>query len=152
MKEIIYKPATPAKRFLAFVIEALVTVAYIVTVIRTFDESYGTDGAAFIAMGTLVLINLALMTRATTLGKLILNMKVVHRRTGKDLRFFEMLFRETLGKCIALLFFSLGFIWIMIDNENRGWHDMIFGSMVVEAIPEEHSTKDEHDDDFFVQG
>lgn len=152
MREIIYKPATPAKRFLAFVIEALVTMAYIVTVINTFDEAYGPDGAAFLALGTLVLINLALMTRATTLGKLIMNMKVVHRRTGKDLKFFEMLFRETLGKLIALFFFSLGFIWIMIDNENRGWHDMIFGSMVVELIQDDRTAKDEHDDDFFVQG
>lgn len=152
MKEIIYKPATPAKRFLAFVIETLVSVAYIFSVVGAFDETYGQDGSVLVAFGTLILIDLALMTRSTTLGKLILNMKVVHRRNGKDLSFFEMLFRETLGKLLALVFFALGFIWIMIDNENRGWHDMVFGTKVVELVPQYVKEKDEHDDDFYVRG
>lgn len=152
MKEIIYKPAAPSKRFLAFLVEALVSIAYIFSVVGAFDDTYGQDGSTLIAFGTLILIDLALMTRSTTLGKLILNMKVVHRRNGKDLSFFEMLFRESLGKLIALIFFALGFIWIMIDNENRGWHDMVFGTMVVELVPLEVTEKDDHDDDFYVQG
>lgn len=152
MKQIIYKPATPGKRFLAFVIEILVGLAYVFSVSGVFDDAYGTDGSIALAFVTLILINVAIMTRSTTLGKLVLNMKVVNRRSGKDLSFMDMLFRESLGKLISTTFFAIGFIWIMIDNENRGWHDMVFGSMVVELVPAPIKELDEHDDDFYVQG
>lgn len=152
MKTYSYRMASPLKRFLAFMIEIVVSIAYVFSVISTFNGTYGEGGSVALALATLVLINLALMTRSTTLGKLILNMKVIHRRTGKDLTFFEMLFRESIGKFIASVFFALGFIWIMIDNENRGWHDMIFGTAVVEILQEEQPHKDEHDDDFYVKG
>lgn len=152
MKQIIYRPATPGKRFLAFVIEILVGLAYVFSVAGVFDDSYGSDGSIALALVTLILINVAIMTRSTTLGKLVLNMKVVNRRSGKDLSFMDMLFRESLGKLISTTFFAIGFIWIMIDNENRGWHDMVFGSMVVELVPTPVKELDEHDDDFYVQG
>ncbi len=152
MKTYVYRMASPFKRFLAFMIEITVSVAYVISVISTFDNTYGQGGSVVLSLVTLALIDLALMTRSTTLGKLILNMKVVHRKNGKDLSFFEMLFRESIGKCIAFVFFALGFIWIMIDNENRGWHDMIFGTAVVEILEEDLPSKDEHDDDFYVKG
>lgn len=152
MKEIICKPATPKKRFLAFIIEILVQLAYVFSLAGVFDEKYGQDGSIGLALLTLLIINVAFMTRSTTLGKLVLNMKVVNRRTGKNLSFLDMLFRESLGKFVSGAFFAIGFIWIMIDNENRAWHDMIFGTMVVEMIPVPEKALDEHDDDYYVQG
>lgn len=152
MNNVIMRPASPLKRFLAFVIESLVIVAYMVSVTKTFGASYGEGGGFLIGFSSLILIQLALMTRATTIGKLVLNMKVVNRRTGKDFKIVEMLFRECLGKWISMAFFAIGFIWIMVDNENRGWHDMIFGSMVVEIVQVPMKEIDEHDDDFYVKG
>lgn len=152
MKNIITSPATPSKRFLAFVIEIMVMFAYMISVVNTFDDAYGSDISFLLGFVTLMMIHLAIMTRSTTIGKLVLNMKVVNRRTGKDLSFIEMVFREFLGKWISLIFFAIGFIWIMVDNENRAWHDMIFGTMVVEVLHVPIKKKDEHDDDFYVKG
>ncbi len=151
MKNTICKPATPLKRFLAFVIDVIVSIAYIVCVSGSFDESIGQDGVGM-AFLTLFIINVMIMTRSTTLGKLVLNMKVINRRNGKDLKFVEMFFRETLGKFISLIFFAIGFIWIMIDNEHRAWHDLVFGTLVVELIPIKEKVIDENEDEFFVQG
>ncbi len=152
MNNVIIKPASPIKRFLAFVIEILVVIAYMANVTKIFGDVYGEGLGFLIGFSSLILIQLALMTRATTIGKLVLNMKVVNRRTGKDFKFVDMLFRECLGKWISMVFFAIGFIWIMVDNENRAWHDMIFGSMVVEMVQVPMKELDEHDDDFYVKG
>lgn len=148
MKENKYRPAKPIKRFLAFVIETLVGFAYIFSAVGAFDN----EGSVAFAIFAYIVMYIALMTRSTTLGKLILNMKVVNRRTGKDLSFFDMLFRESIGKFISAAFFALGYIWIMIDNENRAWHDLVFGTLVVEIESKEDRILDEHDDDYYVQG
>ncbi len=152
MNNTITRPASPIKRFLAFVIEILVVIAYMVSVTNAVGDVYN-EGAGFaIGFLSLGMIYLALMTRATTIGKLVLNMKVVNRKTGKDLKLVDMIFREFLGKWISMAFFAIGFIWIMVDNENRAWHDMIFGSMVVEVVQVPKKEVDEHDDDFYVKG
>lgn len=152
MNNVMTKTASPIKRFLAFVIEMLVMIAYMVSITSAFGEVYGEDLGVLIGLSSFTLIQLALMTRATTVGKIILNMKVVNRKTGKDLKLVDMIFREWLGKWISTVFFAIGFIWIMVDNENRAWHDMIFGSMVVETIQVPLKEVDEHDDDFYVKG
>lgn len=152
MNNVMIRPASPLKRFLAFVIEILVIIAYMVSVTKAFGDVYGEDMGVLIGLSSFALIQLALMTRATTIGKLVLNMKVVNRRTGKNLKLVDMIFRECLGKWISTVFFAVGFIWIMVDNENRAWHDMIFGSMVVETVHVPQKEIDEHDDDFYVKG
>lgn len=147
-----YKPSSPQRRLAAFLIEKTAVIAFIAGFVSAFDDKYEQPLPVFIGLIVLMGINLTLMTRSTTLGKLLLDMKIVNRKSGKNLGFVDMLFRETVGKMISGLFFMLGFIWIMIDNDNRGWHDMIFNSQVVNVIhvPEKH--EDEHDDEFYVQG
>lgn len=152
MNNLVVRPASPIKRFLAFVIEILVMVAYMVSVNKAFGDVYGEELGVLIGLSSFLLMELALMTRGTTIGKLVLNMKVVNRRTGKNLKLVDMIFRECLGKWISTVFFAIGFIWIMVDNENRAWHDMIFGSMVVETVQVHSKEVDEHDDDFYVKG
>ena len=146
------KPSTPQRRLAAFIMERITEIAFIIVFVSAFENKYEDPILVLMALGSLGAINLALMTRATTLGKLIFDMKIVNRKTGKNLGFVDMLFRETVGKIISGAFFMLGFIWIMIDNDNRGWHDMIFNSQVVDLKHEIQTSKDEHDDEFYVQG
>ena len=44
-----------------------------------------------------------------------------------------MLGREWIGKWISGLIFLLGYVWILIDKENQGWHDKILATYVVES-------------------
>ncbi|MCZ7528974.1 MAG: RDD family protein [Acidimicrobiia bacterium] len=32
---------------------------------------------------------------------------------------------------MALMFFGLGFLWILISKDRRGWHDYIAGTCVI---------------------
>jgi len=43
-----------------------------------------------------------------------------------------MLFREWIGKWISALVFLAGFLWIILDKENQGWHDKLASTYVVE--------------------
>lgn len=149
-----YKPSSPQRRLAAFAIEKTVAIAFVAGFVSAFDNKYEQPLPVFLGLLALMVIDLVLMNRSTTLGKMLLDMKIVNRKTGKNLGFVDMLFRETVGKMISGSLFMLGFIWIMIDNDNRGWHDMIFNSQVVNQVhdTEEVHYEDEHDDEFYIQG
>ncbi|MYF78639.1 MAG: RDD family protein [Chloroflexi bacterium] len=65
-------------------------------------------------------------------GKVLAGIKVV-RANGMDMGFGTGLLRETIGKLIAALplIVPLGFLWVLFDKENRGWHDKIADTKVI---------------------
>ena len=65
-------------------------------------------------------------------GKAIAGIKVV-RTNGMDMGIGTGLLRETIGKVIAALplIVPLGFLWVLFDDENRGWHDKIADTKVI---------------------
>jgi len=65
-----------------------------------------------------------------TLGKLLCGLEIVNKN-GKKLSFKYAFFRNYIGYTVSGLLFNLGFIWILVDKERRGWHDQIAGSWVV---------------------
>jgi uncharacterized RDD family membrane protein YckC len=70
-------------------------------------------------------------TSGQTIGKATLGIKVVGKN-GKPLPVGRALLRW-IGFIISGVVFSLGFLWININKQRRGWHDIIAGSYVVEA-------------------
>ncbi len=67
-----------------------------------------------------------------TLGKKAMHIRVV-KADGKEVGQGTMLLREFIGKPISRVVFYFGYIWILIDEKGRGWHDMIADTLVVEA-------------------
>jgi hypothetical protein len=51
---------------------------------------------------------------------------------GDPAGFFRMLAREWIGKPISMVVFCLGYVWILIDQDNQGWHDKLVDTYVVE--------------------
>ena len=79
----------------------------------------------------LPLMNLILLTTlGGTIGKLATGIRVVDVK-GNNLTFIKAFVRNIVGYIVSSIFFWLGFIWIAIDQERRGWHDMIADSYVV---------------------
>ena len=37
------------------------------------------------------------------------------------------------GYFVSAFVFYLGFVWILVDKRRRGWHDMMAGTIVVQA-------------------
>lgn len=73
--------------------------------------------------------------RGTTVGGLLLNLKVV-RLDGKPVTFAVALVRA-LGAAFSVIVLFLGFLWIAWDLEKQAWHDKLVGTVVV-RLPRSH--------------
>ena len=65
-----------------------------------------------------------------TIGKLLTGTKIVTAE-NENLGFWKAFFRNHIAYLVSKMIFSLGFIWILIDKERRGWHDMMANTYVV---------------------
>jgi uncharacterized RDD family membrane protein YckC len=75
---------------------------------------------------------LVLFARGTTPGKNMLGMFVM-KEDGRRAGFGTMLIREWIGKLISGFVLALGFLWILFDRDNQGWHDKLVSTYVVEG-------------------
>jgi uncharacterized RDD family membrane protein YckC len=66
-----------------------------------------------------------------TVGKALMGIQIV-AKDGRSLPVLRSLLR-TVAYVISLVPLFGGFLWILIDNDRRGWHDHIAGSRVVFA-------------------
>ena len=85
-----------------------------------------------ILMVAYIVAELVLFARAQSIGKAILGLQVVSTKNGKPFGFWKMMFRDVIVKSASSSVFMLGYIWILIDNKNRSWHDKILDSYVVD--------------------
>ncbi len=76
----------------------------------------------------------------STIGKKHQKLKVV-TLDGKPIGYGRAFIRESFGKIISSLIFSLGFFWILIDKKRQGWHDKIAKTLVVETDKEGNTIK-----------
>lgn len=135
--------ASPARRlgayFLDMGIPMVATMVFITSAAvaaeaaegPTPDAGGGTGAAiAGVALLAYMIVALYLFFRGTTPGKYLLGLRVV-RQNGKRAGFITMFVREFFGKMISAMVLSLGFVWILIDKDNQGWHDKLVTTYVV---------------------
>lgn len=98
---------------------------------KTGAASAGIAVLGFILLAYLI-AELVLYARAQSIGKALLGLKVVSSSDGKPFGFWKMMLRECVVKQASGGTFLLGYIWILLDERNRGWHDKILDSYVVD--------------------
>lgn len=137
--------ATPGRRlgahlldfFLNYIFGFIASMSMIISEFATTPETATNAGitaiTAFVLLTITTIIQLIYMNKGQTIGKKILNLQVISQRTQEPFNIFQMLLREYIGKTISGLFGGLGWIWILIDDDNQGWHDKVFDSLVVET-------------------
>ena len=91
-----------------------------------------------------IIAELVLFAKGKTIGKAILGLQVVSSTDGKPFRFWKMFFRECFVKSASGSVFCLGYIWILLDEKNRGWHDKILDSYVVDLKESERMNYKRH--------
>jgi|GEM_PF-982241 len=109
-----------------------------------YGYGYGYGGgrsavAIAIIIGIITLLFIAYMavqliffSKSKTMGKAALGLQVISAEDGKPIGFWKMILREWIVKRASAYVFYLGFIWILIDDKNRGWHDKILDTYVVD--------------------
>jgi hypothetical protein len=91
-----------------------------------------------------IVVEFILFARGKSIGKAILGLQVVSSNDGKPFRFWKMFFRECFVKSASGSVFGLGYIWILVDEKNRGWHDKILDSYVVDLKESERMNLKRH--------
>lgn len=69
----------------------------------------------------------------TTVGKRLLNLKVVSAEEEEKLELFHVIYRETIGRFLNGILCNLGYILVGLDKEKRGIHDILCDTRVVYA-------------------
>ena len=87
---------------------------------------------SFVLTVAWLVVELVFFNKSKTIGKAALGLQVVSSDDGEPIGFWKMLFREFFVKAASGSVFALGFIWILIDDRNRGWHDKILDTYVVD--------------------
>jgi uncharacterized RDD family membrane protein YckC len=52
---------------------------------------------------------------------------------GSPLGYRTIVLRHLLGYPLSLLCAGLGFLWMIVDSKQRGWHDRLAGTLVVKS-------------------
>ena len=69
----------------------------------------------------------------TTLGKRVMNLRVVSAVNDGKPTFFQMLYRETVGRFLSGFVVGLGYLMIGLDAQKRGLHDILCDTRVIYA-------------------
>ena len=65
-----------------------------------------------------------------TLGKRLLQLKVISVE-DRPMTFFEVVYRETVGKFLSGILLGVGYLMIVIDRQKRGIHDLLADTKVI---------------------
>jgi uncharacterized RDD family membrane protein YckC len=137
-----------ATRVLAFAVDVMVVnvVGWFVAVIIALGVSFigvpDEVAAVLVAIGSLIALLWSIgyfaffwSTTGQTLGNRILGIRVIDARTLQPppprravRRFFCLI--------LAALPFCLGFLWILVDDRRRGWHDKLARTVVADVTDE----------------
>jgi uncharacterized RDD family membrane protein YckC len=149
----IVKPAlgslsSPGKRLGGYILDLAAPFFAFITILAVAGAGAATGSDTGLGMGGLLAIALAvgyavwaliLFSRGTTPGKHLLGMHVM-KEDGRRAGFLTMLVREWVGKFISGMIMALGFLWILFDRDNQGWHDKLMSTYVVNTPEEEAAT------------
>jgi uncharacterized RDD family membrane protein YckC len=131
--------AGPGARLVAYLVDIIiVTVAVIVIAILgailTFVLPVVGILSLIVGIGVVPLIYFPYYWSRSgqTPGMTMMGIKVVRDRDGGPVTSGQAVLR-LLGYWVSGAVFYLGYIWIFIDKRKRGWHDLIAGTVVVEA-------------------
>lgn len=131
-------PAGFFRRLAAMVYDALLIVAILMSTVTVMVVLTNTPVAGPRVMGLFFLESFAFFAyfwifRGQTLGMLAWRLSIV---TGSGYQMtFTQAFLRYIGALISFAAFGLGYLWILIDAQKRGWPDLISDSRVLFTPP-----------------
>jgi uncharacterized RDD family membrane protein YckC len=84
----------------------------------------------WIVLGPAVLFGIYKHLKCQTIGRWLFKLQVVEE-SGQAVGFWRGALREVFGKTVSYALVFLGFVWVGIDRDKRGWHDRIASTYIV---------------------
>ena len=127
-------PAGLFRRLAAMVYDSLLVAAILITTITLMVVLTNTPVAGPNVIGLLLLESFAFFAyfwifRGQTLGMLAWRLSIV-TGSGYQMTFAQALLRY-FGALLSFAVIGLGYIWILVDAQKRGWPDLISDSRVL---------------------
>lgn len=114
-------------RFVAYLIDTVIVGVVVILL-------WAILGGAGRGLG--ILVGLAYFTyfdgspSGQTIGKRLMNIRVVDFQTGGELGYGKAFIRY-IGRLVSGFVCLLGYLWAIWDEQHQGWHDKIAGTVVV---------------------
>jgi len=130
--------AGPGARLVAYIVDVIiVTVVVVLLSILGVALAVTIPLLAVLPIVAIIVIPLVYFpyywsSSGQTPGMKMMGIRVVRDRDGGPVTGGQAVLR-LLGYWVSGFVFYLGYIWIFIDKRKRGWHDLIAGTVVVEA-------------------
>lgn len=129
------KLASPGKRLAASFIDMLapgIGAGFLSRILAgVVGGAIGQGRIMTVALLAWAVWSMFLFSNGMTPGKWLMNIYVMDK-DGDPAGLFRMMLREWIGKPISMFVMGLGYLWILIDENNQGWHDHMFDTYVVE--------------------
>jgi len=129
----------PGPRLVGYIVDTLIVIAAVFAIIVVFGllavvvPVIGALGLIFgVIVVPLVYFPYFWAKSGQTPGMKIMNIKVVSDKDGGPITMGQAILR-LIGYWISGFVFYLGYIWIFIDKRQRGWFDLIAGTVVIKA-------------------
>lgn len=121
------KGASLGRRFTAYIVD------YVVMSLIMTPVGFLFGGGLYISIAGLFslvyLMGFWVLNDGQTPGKMAVNARIVNSHGG-DITWIQA-FLRAFGYYVSAIPFFLGFIWIMIDRQDQGWHDKLAGTYVI---------------------
>jgi len=98
-------------------------------VVRDFIFEYSIADIVVYVLSVMYFIILTYKTGAT-IGKRVLHLRVVSVEE-RDMKWFEVIYRETIGRFLSGLLLCAGYFMIALHGEKRGLHDLMSDTKVI---------------------
>lgn len=96
----------------------------------TFGAGTFSSKVAYFVLATIYYVYLTGRS-GQTLGKWLLNIKVVVVGTKDHPDYLHAFVRETIGQIISAALLFLGYFWMIWDKDKQTWHDKIARTAVI---------------------
>jgi uncharacterized RDD family membrane protein YckC len=130
--------AGPGDRLIAYIVDVIiVTILTSLLAVLTFALAVTVPILVILPLIAIVIVPLVYFPYywsrdGQTPGMKMMDIRVVRDRDGGPITSGQAILR-LIGYWVSGFFFGLGYLWILIDKRRRGWHDLIAGTVVVEA-------------------
>ncbi len=131
-------------RLVAFIVDSFIlgivtTVVMLVAVVLGVTAALTTNGAALVGLLALLFVVLLISLGyfpwfwahgGQTPGMRLFGLRVVRAVDGGSVGGGQGIVR-LIGYWVSALVFYIGFAWVLVDGQRRGWHDLIAGTVVI---------------------
>jgi uncharacterized RDD family membrane protein YckC len=135
-------PASLGMRASAFLVDYILTLLVLgvaISLASVFKTAFPTLADWLVSLGYLATVGFVLwnwgylcVREGQSIGQRLVGLRII-RTDGAPLGYRTIMLRHLIGYPLSLFCLGLGFLWMIIDPKQRGWHDKLAGTLIVKS-------------------